>query len=73
VEAETKKPQNQKHNENCPEHVDLLRAFECPENKGCPKLIYLVVAGASDFPHSRHDVFDRDVINPQNGHILCDA
>jgi hypothetical protein len=37
------------------------------------KLIYLAVAGASDFPHSRHDVFDRDVINPQNGHILCDA
>jgi hypothetical protein len=38
-----------------------------------PKTDYLVVAGASDFPHSRHDVFDRDVINPQNGHILCDA
>ena len=37
-------------------------------------LIYLVVpVGASDFPHSRQDVFDRDVINPQNGHILCDA
>jgi hypothetical protein len=35
--------------------------------------LYLVVAGASDFPHSRHDDFDRDVINPQNGHILCDA
>ena len=26
---------------------------------------------ASDLPHSRHDDFDRDVINPQNGHILC--
>jgi hypothetical protein len=35
---------------------------------------YLVVpVGASDFPHSRQDVLDRDVINPQNGHILCDA
>jgi hypothetical protein len=34
---------------------------------------YLGVAGASDFPHSRQDVFDRDVISPQNGHILCDA
>ena len=44
-----------------------------PENE-CPgKLIYLVVAGTSDFPHSRQDDFDRDVINPQNGHILCDA
>ncbi len=35
--------------------------------------LYLVVAGARDFPHSRQDVFDRGVINPQNGHILCDA
>jgi len=38
------------------------------------KLIYyLVVAGASDFPHSRQDGWDRDVISPQNGHILCEA
>ena len=29
--------------------------------------------GASDFPHSRQDDLDRDVINPQNGHILCEA
>jgi hypothetical protein len=29
--------------------------------------------GASDFPHSRQDFLDRDVINPQKGHILCDA
>jgi len=35
--------------------------------------LYLGVAGASDFPHSRQDDLDRDVINPQNGHILCDA
>ena len=35
---------------------------------------YLVMpAGASDFPHSRQEFLDRDVINPQNGHILCDA
>jgi hypothetical protein len=74
VQAETKKPQNQKHNENCPKHIVLLRAFERPENKRPRKLIYyLVVAGASDFPHSRQDVLDRDVINPQNGHILCEA
>jgi len=42
------------------------------ENKHPRKLIYLV-AGASDFPHSRQDLLDRGVINPQNGHILCDA
>jgi len=30
-------------------------------------------AGARDLPHSRHEVLDRDVINPQKGHILCDA
>jgi len=35
--------------------------------------LYLVVAGASDFPHSRQDDLDRDVINPQNGHILAVA
>jgi hypothetical protein len=28
VEAETEKPQNQKHNENCPQHFDLLRSGE---------------------------------------------
>ena len=37
------------------------------------KPVYLAVAGASDFPHSKQDDFDRGVINPQNGHILCDA
>jgi hypothetical protein len=35
-------------------------------------VVYLVV-GASDFPHSRQEVFARGVINPQNGHILCNA
>jgi hypothetical protein len=35
VEAETEKPQNQKHNENCPKHVDLLRSIE-----GLQELIY---------------------------------
>ena len=35
---------------------------------------YLVMpVGASDFPHSRQEALDREVINPQNGHILCDA
>jgi len=37
------------------------------------KLVCLYLAGASDLPHSRQDVLERDVINPQNGHILCDA
>ena len=33
---------------------------------------YLVMpVGASDFPHSRQEALDREVINPQNGHILC--
>jgi len=27
---------------------------------------------ANGFPHSRQNAFDRDVINPQDGHILCD-
>src|SRR6266852_4454754 len=30
-------------------------------------------AGASDFPHSRQELLDRGVINPQKGHILCEA
>jgi hypothetical protein len=36
------------------------------------QLLYFV-AGANTFPHSRQQVFVRGVINPQNGHILCDA
>ena len=35
--------------------------------------LYLVPTGANDFPHSRQDVLDRGVINPQNGHILADG
>jgi hypothetical protein len=30
------------------------------------------LAGASVFPHSRHDDFERGVMSPQNGHILVD-
>jgi hypothetical protein len=37
------------------------------------KLFYLDPAGARDFPHSKQDVLDRDVIKPQKGHILCEA
>jgi hypothetical protein len=32
VKAKTKKPQNQKHNKNCPKHVDLLRSLKRFEN-----------------------------------------
>jgi len=38
-----------------------------------PRKIDYLVAGANDLPHSRQEVFERGVINPQNGHILCDA
>jgi|SRR5271154_1926633 len=34
---------------------------------------YLGPTGASDFPHSRQDDLEREVINPQNGHIRCAA
>jgi len=27
---------------------------------------------ARDWPHSKQHAFNRDVINPQDGHILCD-
>ena len=30
------------------------------------------VIGFSDFPHSKQNGLDRDVISAQNGHILCD-
>src|SRR6185437_10732152 len=32
----------------------------------------LTQAGLSDLPHSKQQVLVRDVINPQNGHILCE-
>src|ERR1035437_8053151 len=50
-------------------HLSVLK-ISVPGNSS---IYYLVVAGASDFPHSRQDVLDRDVISPQNGHILCEA
>lgn len=27
--------------------------------------------GVRGLPHSMHDAFNRDVINPQNGHMVC--
>jgi hypothetical protein len=76
VEAETEKPQNQEHNENCPKHVALLRSIEGQLKRIdlLSFLLYLVaLAGASVFPHSRQEALEREVIKPQNGHILCDA
>jgi len=43
-----------------------------PRNAQTREVAY-VATGASDFPHSRQEVCARGVINPQNGHILCDA
>ena len=45
-----------------------MRSIERPS-----RLIYLVPAGASDFPHSKQHVLERGVISPQNGHILADG
>jgi hypothetical protein len=36
------------------------------------KLPLAAYAGLSNLPHSRQDILRRDVISPQNGHILCD-
>jgi hypothetical protein len=44
-----------------------------PEKSSILSCLSCQPAGASDFPHSRQEFLDRDVINPQNGHILCDA
>ncbi len=72
VKAETKKPQNQKLDEICPMLLISVAHLIVSNDVRPRKLIYLV-AGASDFPHSRQEVFDRGVIKPQKGHILCDA
>jgi hypothetical protein len=64
VQAEAEKPENQEHHENCPKHCYLLRSFERSENVRRENG-YLVPAGAKAFPHSRQDVLDRGVINPQ--------
>jgi len=33
---------------------------------------HLFTPAGNGFPHSRQNAFERDVINPQDGHILCD-
>ena len=34
--------------------------------------IGVTVTSVRDLPHSKQHAFNRDVINPQHGHILCD-
>ena len=59
--------------------VERLRLIRCP---GDPISVVEVSAIKSrgvntycykrDLPHSKQRTFSRDVINPQDGHILCD-
>jgi hypothetical protein len=35
-------------------------------------LLEVEFATESGLPHSKQCAFNRDVINPQDGHILCD-
>ena len=37
-----------------------------------PCIFHARYTAGSGFPHSRQNAFERDVINPQDGHILCD-
>lgn len=38
----------------------------------CVASFRLSGSARNDLPHSKQDRFAREVINPQNGHILCD-
>jgi hypothetical protein len=35
-------------------------------------IIWVTLTAVKDLPHSKQYAFDRDVINPQDGHILSD-
>src|SRR5439155_19337973 len=48
----------------------VLYALSAPNVRG--NLLDSSYAGLRELPHSRQQVLRRDVINPQNGHILCD-
>jgi len=45
-----------------------------PGSETCPfsALPTHTYTALSVLPHSKQHAFDRDVINPQDGHILCD-
>jgi len=55
--------------------MPVLLCQSCYASLAMPIASYLSCqpAGASDFPHSKQEFLDRDVINPQKGHIRCDA
>jgi hypothetical protein len=72
VKAETQEPENQQNNENCPKHFSISFARSSVAKTRKPRYL-VVLAGAKNLPHSRQDVLDRGVINPQNGHIRCVA
>jgi len=75
VQAKTQDPQNQKHSNNRPKHVSLLSSFFCVQPycvQPCGASFRPAGTPLSGFPHSRHNLLARGVINPQNGHILCD-
>jgi hypothetical protein len=50
--------------------------FLCPfgqnVNKGAVHFFEVEYTTESGLPHSKQRAFNRDVINPQDGHILCD-
>jgi len=50
--------------------------FVCPfgqnVNKGAVYFFEVEYTTESGLPHSKQRAFNRDVINPQDGHILCD-
>jgi len=41
-------------------------------NKGADYFFEVEYTTESGLPHSKQRAFNRDVINPQDGHILCD-
>jgi hypothetical protein len=48
-----------------------------PSNKSSGLRFYfsrtgVTLTAVSDWPHSKQNAFNRDVISPQDGHILCD-
>ena len=50
--------------------------FGCPfgqnVNRGAVHFFEVEYTTESGLPHSKQRAFNRDVINPQDGHILCD-
>jgi hypothetical protein len=54
----------------------LLSGGAARDCVACAETLYFLKIGRTlttvrDLPHSKQHAFRRDVINPQNGHILC--